>query len=230
MPWSSNATFLVHVEHAATVAPGDLQADAGRASAVGLRARPPPPRGRGLPAERGAGVAWSRRPCCATARSARGRCSGSSRRPSPALLHDLRGAPRAARPAAGDGAARHHRQQHRPQEWSLPARRATTARPRCGASIRGSASLAEYKLRTVIWEFGGEPIPDALLETVRAARATRVPLEIAALLERCRGRGDPQAERRGREASERSRPTERPALPVAAGMRAVGEPTTARRG
>ena len=51
----------------------------------------------------------------------------------------------------------------------------------CGASITGCASLPEFKLRTVIWEFGGEPIPDALLEPV-ARLCERVPLEIAALL------------------------------------------------
>ena len=57
-------------------------------------------------------------------------------RPPAALLHDPRAASRAARPAAGDGAARHHRQQHRPQERSLPARRRPTDRHRCGASTR----------------------------------------------------------------------------------------------
>ena len=46
---------------------------------------------------------------------------------------------------------------------------------------QGLCFAPEYKLRTVIWEFGGEPIPDALLEPV-ARLCARVPLEIAALL------------------------------------------------
>jgi len=39
----------------------------------------------------------------------------------------------------------------------------------------------EYKLRTVIWEFGDEPIPDAWLTEV-AKLCEKVPLDIAALL------------------------------------------------
>jgi len=46
----------------------------------------------------------------------------------------------------------------------------------------GLCFAAEFKLRTVVWEFGGEPIPEWLLEAV-AAVARRVPLEIAALLD-----------------------------------------------
>jgi uncharacterized repeat protein (TIGR03843 family) len=46
---------------------------------------------------------------------------------------------------------------------------------------QGLCFSADYKLRTVIWEFGGEPIPDDLLERV-AALCSSVPLEIAALL------------------------------------------------
>ena len=45
----------------------------------------------------------------------------------------------------------------------------------------GLCFAAEFKLRTVVWEFGGEPIPEALLEVV-ARIAERVPLDIAALL------------------------------------------------
>jgi len=45
----------------------------------------------------------------------------------------------------------------------------------------GLCFAADYKLRTVIWEFGEESIPDEWLERV-AALAQRVPLEIAALL------------------------------------------------
>ena len=45
----------------------------------------------------------------------------------------------------------------------------------------GLCFAAEYKLRTVIWEFGGEPIPEVLLDRV-ASLCERVPLGVAALL------------------------------------------------
>lgn len=45
----------------------------------------------------------------------------------------------------------------------------------------GVCFSADFKLRTVIWEFGGEPIPQYLLTAI-APIATTVPLHIAALL------------------------------------------------
>ena len=45
----------------------------------------------------------------------------------------------------------------------------------------GLCFAEEFKLRTVVWEFGGEEIPAALVEVV-APMAERVPLDIAALL------------------------------------------------
>jgi uncharacterized repeat protein (TIGR03843 family) len=45
----------------------------------------------------------------------------------------------------------------------------------------GLCFAADDKLRTVIWEFGGEEIPDAWLERV-AGMCERVPLDVAALL------------------------------------------------
>ncbi len=42
---------------------------------------------------------------------------------------------------------------------------------------------AETKLRTVIWEFAGEPIPKAMLEDVRRFVAAGLPASLAALLE-----------------------------------------------
>lgn len=45
----------------------------------------------------------------------------------------------------------------------------------------GVCFSADFKLRTVIWEFGGEPIPQYLLAAI-APMATTVPLHIAALL------------------------------------------------
>ena len=45
----------------------------------------------------------------------------------------------------------------------------------------GLCFAAEFKLRTVVWEFGGEPIAPALLEAV-ALVAAEVPAEVAELL------------------------------------------------
>ncbi|MEM8619892.1 MAG: SCO1664 family protein [Actinomycetota bacterium] len=45
----------------------------------------------------------------------------------------------------------------------------------------GLCFAADFKLRTVIWEFGGEPIPEALLDAV-SPLCDRVPLDVAALL------------------------------------------------
>ena len=46
----------------------------------------------------------------------------------------------------------------------------------------GLCFAADFKLRTVVWEFGGEPVPDPLLQPL-ARLAAGVPLEIAALLD-----------------------------------------------
>ena len=46
----------------------------------------------------------------------------------------------------------------------------------------GLCFAADYKVRTVIWEFGGESIDDALLDRV-APMVERVPLDVAALLD-----------------------------------------------
>ena len=45
----------------------------------------------------------------------------------------------------------------------------------------GLCFAADFKLRTVVWEFGGEPIDEALLDAVRPM-VRRVPLEVATLL------------------------------------------------
>jgi uncharacterized repeat protein (TIGR03843 family) len=52
---------------------------------------------------------------------------------------------------------------------------------RVWAIDNGLCFSADFKLRTVIWEFGGEPIPRALLATV-AQVATDVPAAVADLL------------------------------------------------
>ena len=45
----------------------------------------------------------------------------------------------------------------------------------------GLCFAADFKLRTVIWEFGGEEIPDAILGAV--ARVADLPLDVASLLD-----------------------------------------------
>lgn len=52
---------------------------------------------------------------------------------------------------------------------------------RLWAIDHGLCFAEEFKLRTVIWEFGGEPLPEHLLDVV-AAVADRVPLDVACLL------------------------------------------------
>lgn len=46
----------------------------------------------------------------------------------------------------------------------------------------GLAFHAEFKLRTVIWEFGGEPVPDAILDDVQALVDSGLPDTLAPLL------------------------------------------------
>ena len=47
---------------------------------------------------------------------------------------------------------------------------------------QGLCFSPDFKLRTVIWEFGGRPVPEALLPPIERL-ATSVPLELAALLD-----------------------------------------------
>lgn len=53
---------------------------------------------------------------------------------------------------------------------------------RVWAIDHGLCFAADWKLRTVIWDFGGEAIPDSLLEAA-APLAERLPLDLAVLLD-----------------------------------------------
>ena len=55
------------------------------------------------------------------------------------------------------------------------------AEERVWAIDHGLCFAASWKLRTVIWEFAGEPVPDRLLERVRTL-SSKVPLDLAAML------------------------------------------------
>ena len=46
----------------------------------------------------------------------------------------------------------------------------------------GLCFSADFKLRTVVWEFGGEPIAPALIDAITPI-TTQIPLEIATLLD-----------------------------------------------
>lgn len=56
------------------------------------------------------------------------------------------------------------------------------AHDRVWAIDNGLCFSAGFKLRTVIWEFAGEPIPDELLDRV-APMVERIPADVAALLD-----------------------------------------------
>lgn len=56
------------------------------------------------------------------------------------------------------------------------------AHDRVWAIDNGLCFSAPFKLRTVIWEFGGEPVPEHLLDRV-APLVERVPVDVAALLD-----------------------------------------------
>ena len=53
---------------------------------------------------------------------------------------------------------------------------------RVWAIDNGLCFSADFKLRTVIWEFGGEFVPDDVLESVRRI-ASAPPIDVAALLD-----------------------------------------------
>ena len=72
----------------------------------------------------------------------------------------------------------------------------------------GLCFAADFKLRTVVWEFGGEPIARGICSLPCGRIARRVPLEIAALLVRRRGRGASPSGRVGRRPIRCSRSTQ----------------------
>ena len=176
MPWSSNATFLV------TLRAGDDEVQAiykpgpGRAPAVGLPARALPARGGGVAPVRGARPrhrAAHDHP--RRARSARARSSSSSR---PTSSSTTSRCSRAA-PTSTTSCARSAPSTSSP---TTPIARAATACSAstggCGPSTTGCASRRRFKLRTVIWEFADEPIPDDVIERFATA-CDRVPAAVA---------------------------------------------------
>ena len=172
MPWSSNATFLVDACHArrATSAQAIYKPHRGERPLwdfpTGLYRREV------AAYELSEALGWELVPPTVlrdgTARR-RARCSGSSTPTSSSTTsrcyedephHDqLR---RICR-------VRHRGQQHRPQGRPLPA---STRDGHIWGIDNGLCFHAEFKLRTVIWEFGGEPIPPALRPDIERLTAS----------------------------------------------------------
>ena len=59
----------------------------------------------------------------------------------------------------------------------------STATTTCGPSTTGCAFHAEFKLRTVVWDFAGEPVPPGLAGDVRRLVEGGLPDELARLLD-----------------------------------------------
>ena len=180
MPWSSNATFLVHARprRSSSAAAAIYKPVRGERPLwdfePGLHRRE---RAAYLLSERSASTSCRRR-SSATVRSARARSSGSSTPTTASTTsRSTSRCPSTARPVPRHRGARHPRQQHRPQErataCSSPSRRDPAT---SGRSTTDSVSPPEYKLRTVIWEFAGESIPEHVLDRgaplVDASRST----------------------------------------------------------
>ena len=184
MPWSSNATFLVSVTLDGARAAGHLQAPPGGTPAVGLPRRAVPPRGGGLPSwpRRSAGRSSPRRSCAPTPPSAWARCSASS---TPTSTSTTSPCWRSPATAAGLQAM---------AAFDLVANNADRkgghclldAEDRIWGIDHGLCFNAAPKLRTVIWDFAGEPIAEPLLADLR-----RLALEPPAA-----ARGAPRARRR----------------------------------
>ena len=230
MPWSSNGTFLVELCHDGDDGTGGLQAGARRAAAVGLSRRACTS-ARSPPYELSEALGWGIVPPTVLRDDApigRARCSGSSTPTSSSTTSRSTSTRRPIPQLDDDRDLRPPRQQHRPQERPLPARR---RRSHLRRSTTVCASHVESKLRTVIWEFGGEPIPDDLVEDVaRVARGGAA---------RVAGASRRRRDRRGQEASKGCRRETgvpgrylRSSVPVADGVtrapRRGGRPRRAR--
>ena len=88
---------------------------------------------------------------------------------------------------------------------------------RVWAIDNGLCFAAEDKLRTVIWEFAGDPLPEQLRRAAASA-AVAAPAELAGLLRRRRDRGDVPAGSATRRHGRIPRRAAQPRLPLAAGV------------
>ena len=190
MPWSSNATYLGEVCCGDDCGPGGLQAAARRTSALGLPVGARPPRGGRLRAVGGAGLGPG--PLTILPRRAARRGIGAAVRRRPTSSSTTSRSTR-TKP--------HHDQLRRcaPSIWwaTTPTARAATA---CSGSTDGSRHRQrpdvppEFKLRTVIWEFGGEDDPRRSARGRRALAGCRAagPAGGAARPVRARRRAGPR--------------------------------------
>ena len=95
-------------------------------------------------------------------------------------------------------------QQHRPQERALPAGGGDRS---VWAIDNGLCFAAEFKLRTVIWEFAGDPLPTRLETLVRRLAERGVGDDDRRAARRRRGGGDRAARRAARRPRRASRST-----------------------
>ena len=182
MPWSSNATFLVDDHLGCRGVPRRSTSPAGASgrcgtSPHGLYQREVAAYELSRGARLGPRAAHDR---ARRARWARARSSCSSTPTSSSTTSRSTRTGRTSTPSCRPCACS--------TSWpTTPTARAATAcsarTTASGASTTGCASHQEFKLRTVIWEFGGEPIPAELLADVERDRPMRCPLEVAALLD-----------------------------------------------
>ena len=133
------------------------------------------------------------------------------RRPQPALLHD----PRAPSPTSTISCVRSPCSTSSPTTPTARAGTACSPATTCGAIDHGLCFAAPFKLRTVIWEFGGE-IDRRLRAGARSRRSrTSVPLELADVARRRRGGGGAAPGDEARDGAPVPRRHARPSLPLA---------------
>ena len=216
MPWSSNGTFLVTVTDGDALDPGHLQAPPGRAAAVGLPGRARPPRGGGLRAVRGARLG-PRPP------------HGAPRRPARARVRSSASSTPTSRSTTSRcfEAGRHLDRLQAMCAFDLLANNTDRKSGHCLVSVgdelfgidHGLCFHEEFKLRTVIWEFAGEPIPVDAARRRRPLSSATAPRRAAAMPcapSRTGGRARPSP--RPRSSSGTSPSIRRAPLPLATGL------------
>ncbi len=170
MPWSSNATYLGEVTLRRRRASVPSTSPAGASARCGTSRRgSTTERWRPTSCRRRSAGTWCRSRSCATDRSGWDRCSASSM-PTSNSTTSRSTRTRPTTPSCGPCA--------RSTSWATtPTARAVTACSALDGRIQGiDHGLMfhhEFKLRTVIWEFGGEPVPDDLLAAVDRAGGGR---------------------------------------------------------
>ena len=175
MPWASNATFLVELALAGATTSRGVQAGARRAAALGFSARALQARARRVASLRGVRLgARAAHDRARRARTARARSSSSSTPTSSSTTSPC---------------ARSRSTAPQLQRMCLFDLVANNADRKSGHCLLGPDGIygvdnglcfhVEPKLRTVIWDFGGEPIPSEMLADVRRFTRAKLPKALA---------------------------------------------------